>query len=475
MYNYLPYYYIEETFSSQIRDLLSAMKALDRLLLVSDNAAYAACRQELSEQFERITRDAPVKNGVRIISKYIKYYANGLIESCSNSNEMSSLIGKPFAHKTEKVLEPAAMMETDIFKNTNVPCNKLFRTYLMSKISGKNSSAKLPKLSKLMESISDFKNTIDRYDMSVLNTEHDKFTGKMIHAYYDLRRSYIDMLMFVSFNGLSESPSGHIPSSMSSTSAIYYAIQPVDGEWYMFMNNYRAWISDILSEKIPDMYVDMDGHKPHEYLHRENWQSEKSFEYRVTLRGDENICKMTYLSEQDVTGLVNVMKRTFAEMFPVYEKSKEYQSVYDVIEKTNESVVENGLSYYETHILTAESSRYEKDADYQKLGMVRMICRTENNTLVSTVSVNRLDTIDAMSFPHSMRCDADNSAYDAMSDKMKSEIINRRQIIKQILSESCNTMTDNIKDIIHSLNNVNNDDYRNWLISKSVIPKTERK
>lgn len=454
-YNYLPTYSLRQTFTRRINDTLIAMSSLARLLQIDDNTTYKTCYDELSDQFEKLTADIKTKDGVRIIDKDVNYYANGLITIFNDKYQQceSRLIGKPFSLASKQILNVDDKMATDIFVDepytAEHDCNKLFRLYLMTKISGKSRTSKLPKFPQLITKIETFKNTIVKPD---LLTGSDDMVNRLIKTILDnytaIVREYVDSIMFISSNNITTSPSGHISVNTQIAAAMSLYLNPCNIRRYYFYCN----IKDKLVDKIPNLYLDAD------YENVKYWQFDNS---RLLERCDTTTRRdIKYLSEKDVNELIDVMHKTYSQMYSVHETDEINKNSAMVINATNHDVTTNALKFYSEHVVSATSKKYKNDEQYKMLGAARMLCCVDiDNIIVSTINVD----------PHVLSACLRKNDDDYDAD----ELLNRRMLVCESIIDSCDTMIDNINDITLSLNNVDNNDFKNWMIKKSVIQNIE--
>lgn len=453
-YNYLPTYLLRETFTRQTEDILIAMSSLTRLLQIEDNTAYKTCYDTLADQFEKLTTGAKTKNGVRIINKDISYYANGLIviNGLNHRPCEYELIGKPFSLTSKQTLNVDEKMTADIFVDEPYTiehdCNKLFRIYLTTKISGKSRNSKLPKFPQLITKIETFKSAISKPD---LLTGPDNIIAKLIDTILDnyatIVREYVDSIIFVSSNNVATSVSGHISANTQIEQAISLYLNPDDirrrYRYYYYHN-----IKDKLADKLPNLYLDGDCENA------KYWQTDTN---RLLKRCDTTTRRdIKYLSEEAVDELMNIMRKTYSQMYPVYEADEANKNSSMVIAATNRDVTTNALKFYSEHVISATSEKYKNDEQYKMLGMARMLCEIDiDDTIISTINADQHILAFCLR-KNDDDCDA-------------AELLDRQMTVCESMLESCDTMIDNINDVMLSLNNVDNNDFKNWMIKKSII------
>lgn len=143
-------------------------------------------------------------------------------------------------------------------------------------------------------------------------------------------------------------------------------------------------------------------------------------------------------------------------MYPVYEADEANKNSSMVIAATNRDVTTNALKFYSEHVISATSEKYKNDEQYKMLGMARMLCEIDiDDTIISTINA------DQHILAFCLRKNDDD--YDA------AELLDRQMTVCESMLESCDTMIDNINDVMLSLNNVDNNDFKNWMIKKSII------
>ena len=152
-------FHVLNTYDNRINTAITTMHNLYQLITLAETDTekenlYKAY-ETVADQFTEMTKDIPEKNGIKVINKETKYYANGLVKS-----QPYTIIAKPFAYGEIKstTIKPTYTIfpKTTGYswrQNNITTTSVLVKAYLKYKLTGKLTSGKITKIPDLYKKV----------------------------------------------------------------------------------------------------------------------------------------------------------------------------------------------------------------------------------------------------------------------------------------------------------------------------------